>query len=56
MSPIENRSGYLAFTSMGSSRPPSERIVTPDPAHVKMAQATAVVTARPPGIHPSSVL
>ena len=31
-------------------------MVTPEPAQVKTAQTTAVVTARPPGSQPNSVL
>ena len=54
ISPIEKFSGYRAFSSMGSRSPPIARIVTPDPAHVNTAHTTAVVIARPPGIHPSS--
>jgi len=42
--------------SIGSSRPPIETIVTPEPAQVKIAQPTAVVMARPPGSHPKKAL
>jgi hypothetical protein len=54
--PIENFSGYRAFINIGSSSPPIERMVTPDPAQVKMAHPTAVVMARPPGSQPNSAV
>ena len=35
---------------MGTSNPPSERMVSPEPANVKMVQMATVAMARPPGI------
>ena len=52
--PMENRSGYPPLINMGTKRPPNDRMVSPLPAQVKMAQTTAVVITRPPGIQPKS--
>lgn len=41
---------------MGSSSPPIETMVMPEPAKVKMAQAIAVAMVSPPGSQPNSAV
>src|SRR5258706_16435986 len=56
--PSENPSGYLSFTSAGKTRPPSARMVTPEPPVkvVNSAHTEIAISASPPGIQPSSDL
>ncbi len=42
--------------SMGTSNPPSERMVRPEPAKVKTVQMATVAMARPPGIQLKSAV
>src|ERR1700733_8425625 len=42
--------------SIGTSRPPSERMVRPEPAKVKTVQIATVAMARPPGIQLKSAV
>lgn len=56
--PIEKPSGYLSLTSIGKTRPPKARMVTPD-APVKvvnMPQTKTTISAIPPGIQPRRLL
>src|SRR5262245_49533932 len=56
--PTDVGSGYRAFTRIGSSSPPIDRIVTPEApvSGVKNARIRDVTIARPPGIHPKSAV
>src|SRR5262245_61226201 len=53
--PIDDFSGYPAFTISGNINPPSESIVTPDApvSGVKNASTRVLMIARLPGIQPT---
>src|ERR1700686_2491711 len=54
--PIEKFSGYRVLISIGTSKPPSDRMVRPEPAKVKTVQMATVAIARPPGIQLKSAV
>src|SRR5690242_2953075 len=54
--PIEKFSGYRVRISIGTSKPPSERIVNPEPANVNTAQMATVAIAIPPGTQLNSAV